>query len=47
MADQDEELEKIRKSLHSLELRLSRLESALNITDNEIYIPDQWSRYRL
>jgi hypothetical protein len=37
MADQNEEMEKIRKSLHSLELRLSRLESALNITDNESY----------
>jgi hypothetical protein len=35
MADQDEELEKIRKSLKSLELRLDRLESVLNITDNE------------
>jgi hypothetical protein len=37
MADQNEEMEKIRKSLHSLELRLSRLESALNITDNGSY----------
>ena len=35
MAEQDEELEKIRKSLQSLELRLSRLESVLDITDNE------------
>ena len=35
MAEQDEELEKIRKSLQSLELRLSRLESVLYITDNE------------
>jgi hypothetical protein len=35
MADQNEEMEKIRKSLQSLDLRLSRLESVLNITDNE------------
>jgi hypothetical protein len=35
MADQNEEMEKIRKSLQSLELRLSRIESALNITDEE------------
>jgi hypothetical protein len=35
MADKDEELEIIRKSLKSLELRLDRLESVLNITDNE------------
>ena len=34
MADQDEELEIIRKSLHSLEVRLSRLESVLIKTDN-------------
>ncbi len=35
MADQDEELEKIRESLQSLEIRLSRLESVLDKTDNE------------
>jgi hypothetical protein len=35
MADQNEEMEKILKSIHSLELRLSKLESALNITDNK------------
>ena len=35
MADQDNELEKIGKRLQSIELRLSRLESAPIITDNE------------
>jgi len=35
MADQNEETEKILKRLHSLELRLSKLESALNIADNK------------
>ena len=35
MADQNEEMEKIRKSLQLLELRLSRLESVLNVTDDE------------
>jgi hypothetical protein len=38
MADQNEEMEKIRKSLQSLEVRLSRLESVLNKTDNELYL---------
>jgi hypothetical protein len=32
MADRDEEMGKILRNMHSLELRLSRLESALNIT---------------
>jgi hypothetical protein len=35
MADQDSELEKIGRHLQSIELRLSRLESVLSITDNE------------
>lgn len=35
MADQNEEMEKILRSIHSLELRLSKLESVLNITDNK------------
>jgi hypothetical protein len=35
MADQDEELEIIRKSLHSLEVRLSRLESVIIKTEDE------------
>lgn len=35
MADQDEEMEKIQKRLRSLELRLSKLEAAFDITDNE------------
>ena len=35
MADQDNELEKIGKRLQSIELRLSRLESALIIADNK------------
>ncbi len=35
MADQDNELEKIGTRLHSIELRLSRLESALIIADNK------------
>ena len=35
MADQDNELEKISKRLKSLELRIDRLESVLNTTENE------------
>ena len=35
MADQDNELEKISKRLKSLELRIGRLESVLNTTENE------------
>jgi hypothetical protein len=35
MADQESELEKIGKRLQSIELRLSRLESALSIAENE------------
>ena len=35
MADQNEETGKILERLHSLELRLSKLESALNIADNK------------
>ena len=35
MADQDEEMEKILGRLQSLELRLSRLETTLNITEKE------------
>ena len=35
MADQDEETGKILERLHSLELRLSKLESALNTADNK------------
>jgi len=42
MADQNEEIEKILNSLKSVELRLSKLESALNITDSEsIYISEK------
>ena len=37
MEDQKEEIEKILKSLHSLEIRLSRLESALNVNDNKSF----------
>jgi len=36
MADHNEEMEKIQKSLHSLELRLSRLESVVGITDTDV-----------
>src|SRR5450759_1686706 len=35
MADQGSEMEKISRRLHSIELRLSRLESAFTITDKE------------
>lgn len=35
MADHEEEIGKILRSLHNLELRLSRVESALNIAKNE------------
>jgi hypothetical protein len=35
MADQNEEMEKILGRMHSLEVRLSRLENALSITDEE------------
>jgi hypothetical protein len=35
MADQNEEMEKILGRMHSLEVRLSRLENALGITDKE------------
>ena len=37
MADQNEEIEKILNSLQSVELRLSKLEAALNITDKESF----------
>ena len=37
MADQNEEMEKILGSLHSLEQRLSRLESAVNIPESESF----------
>src|SRR5450631_2782227 len=36
MADQNEEMEKILRRLQSLEQRLSRLESAVNITGSEL-----------
>jgi hypothetical protein len=35
MADQDSEIDKIRRRLNSIELRLNRMESALIITDNK------------
>ncbi len=42
MADQNEEIEKILNSLQSVELRLSKLEAALNITDSEsIYLSEK------
>jgi hypothetical protein len=37
MADQNEEMGRILERLHSLELRLSRLESALNLDDNKTF----------
>ena len=37
MADQSEEMEKILNKLHSLELRLSRLESVVNLSEDESY----------
>ena len=39
MADQNEEMEKILRKMHSLELRLSRLESILEISENESVSP--------
>ena len=41
MADQDEEMEKILRKMHSLELRLSRLESVLEISENESVSPSE------
>jgi hypothetical protein len=42
MADQNEEMEKILGRMHSLEVRLSRLETALSITDKEsLYTSEQ------
>jgi hypothetical protein len=38
MADQNEEMEKILGRMHSLEVRLGRLENALSITDKESYV---------
>jgi len=42
MADQIEDIEKIIRSIHSLELRISRIETALNIADSEtLSVPDE------
>jgi hypothetical protein len=41
MADQNEEMEKILRKMHSLELRLSRLESILEISENESVSPPE------
>ncbi|MGD0753642.1 MAG: hypothetical protein ABR927_01165 [Bacteroidales bacterium] len=37
MADQNEEMGRIQERLHSLELRLGRMESALNLADNKSF----------
>ena len=41
MADQNEEMEKILEKLHSLEIRLSRLESAQRITEGESFFKSE------